>query len=225
MTVGFRIKKTWDRISPDLVDAFKPLPVANVGDCMSRMFAGGNALRPMHKDGVLAGPAFTVLTRPGDNLMLHKAIDIAQPGDVIVVDGGGDLTNSLFGEMMLMQAIKRGVAGLVLNGAVRDRDAFLDHNLPVFAAGVSHRGPYKDGPGEIGFPISLYGMRINPGDLILGDCDGVLCVPKEEAETVLAASRQKKAAEDKQMAAIADGTIDRGWVDKALKDKGCEFID
>ena len=142
-----------------------------------------------------------------------------------MVDGGGDLTNSLFGEMMLMQAIKRGVAGLVLNGAVRDRDAFLDHNLPVFAAGVSHRGPYKDGPGEIGFPISLYGMRINPGDLILGDCDGVLCVPKEEAETVLAASRQKKAAEDKQMAAIADGSIDRSWVDKALTDKGCEYID
>ncbi|HBC07038.1 MAG TPA: methyltransferase, partial [Rhodospirillaceae bacterium] len=101
----------------------------------------------------------------------------------------------------------------------------LDHSLPVFAAGVSHRGPYKDGPGEIGLPISLYSMRINPGDLILGDCDGVLCVPKEEAETVLAASRQKKAAEDKQMAAIADGSIDRSWVDKALTDKGCEFID
>ena len=90
MTVGFRIKKTWERIAPDMVENFKSLPVANVGDCMSRMFAGSNALRPMHKDGVLAGPAFTVLTRPGDNLMLHKAIDTAAPGDVIVVDGGGD---------------------------------------------------------------------------------------------------------------------------------------
>jgi regulator of RNase E activity RraA len=225
MTIGFRIKKTWERISPEMVENFKPLPVANVGDCMWRMYAGSNALRPMHKDGVLAGPAFTVLARPGDNLMLHKAIDTAAPGDVIVVDGGGDLTNSLFGEMMLMQAMKRGIAGLVINGAVRDRDAFLEHNLPVFAAGVSHRGPYKDGPGEIGFPISLYGMVINPGDLILGDCDGVLCVPKEEAATVLEAARAKKAAEEKQMAAIADGTVDRSWVDKALNDKGCEFVD
>lgn len=225
MTVGFRIKKTWDRISPDLIEQFKSIPVANVGDCMSRMYAGSNALRPMHRDGVLAGPAFTVLSRPGDNLMLHKAIDTAQPGDVIVVDAGGDLTNALFGEMMLMQAIKRGVAGLVINGAVRDRDAFLDHNLPVFAAGVTHRGPYKDGPGEIGFPISLYGMNINPGDLILGDCDGMLCVPKEQAETVLEAARAKNDAEEKQMKAIADGTVDRSWVDKALTDKGCEFID
>ncbi|MEQ8506121.1 MAG: RraA family protein [Rhodospirillales bacterium] len=225
MTVGFRIKKTWNRISPDLIEQFKPIPVANVGDCMSRMYAGSNALRPMHRDGVLAGPAFTVLSRPGDNLMLHKAIDTAQPGDVIVVDAGGDLTNALFGEMMLMQAIKRGIAGLVINGAVRDRDAFLDHNLPVFAAGVTHRGPYKDGPGEIGFPISLYGMNINPGDLILGDCDGVLCVPTDQAETVLEAARAKNDAEEKQMKAIADGTVDRSWVDKALNDKGCEFVD
>ena len=225
MTVGFRIKKTWNRISPDLIEQFKPIPVANVGDCMSRMYAGSNALRPMHRDGVLAGPAFTVLSRPGDNLMLHKAIDTAQPGDVIVVDAGGDLTNALFGEMMLMQAIKRGIAGLVINGAVRDRDAFLDHNLPVFAAGVTHRGPYKDGPGEIGFPISLYGMNINPGDLILRDCDGVLCVPTDQAETVLEAARAKNDAEEKQMKAIADGTVDRSWVDKALNDKGCEFVD
>ena len=225
MTVGFRIKKTWNRISPDLIEQFKPIPVANVGDCMSRMYAGSNALRPMHRDGVLAGPAFTVLSRHGDNLMLHKAIDTAQPGDVIVVDAGGDLTNALFGEMMLMQAIKRGIAGLVINGAVRDRDAFLDHNLPVFAAGVTHRGPYKDGPGEIGFPISLYGMNINPGDLILGDCDGVLCVPTDQAETVLEAARAKNDAEEKQMKAIADGTVDRSWVDKALNDKGCEFVD
>lgn len=225
MTVGFRIKKTWNRISPDLIEQFKPIPVANVGDCMSRMYAGSNALRPMHRDGVLAGPAFTVLSRPGDNLMLHKAIDTAAPGDVIVVDAGGDLTNALFGEMMLMQAIKRGIAGLVINGAVRDRDAFLEHNLPVFAAGVTHRGPYKDGPGEIGFPISLYGMNINPGDLILGDCDGVLCVPTDQAETVLEAARAKNDAEEKQMKAIADGTVDRSWVDKALSDKGCEFVD
>ena len=225
MTVGFRIKQSWGRIDPALVEKFKSIPVANVGDCMWRMYAGSNALRPMHKDGVLAGPAYTVLTRPGDNPMLHKAIDTAQPGDVIVCDGGGDLTNSLFGELMLLQAMKRGIAGLVFNGAIRDRDAFLEHNFPTYAAGVSHRGPFKDGPGEIGFPISLYGMPVKPGDLILGDCDGVLCVPREEAETVLAAAQAKNDAEEQTMKEIADGSIDRAWVDKTLKDRGCEFID
>lgn len=225
MTVGFRIKKTWDRISPDLVEQFKTIPVANVSDCMWRMDAGGDSLRPMHRDGVMAGPAFTVRSRPGDNLMLHKAIDMAEPGDVIVCDAGGDLTNSLFGELMLSIAIKRGIAGLVLNGAVRDRDAFLEHNLPVYAAGVSHRGPYKDGPGEIGFPVAVDGMVIEPGDLVLGDADGVLAVSKADAGDVLAAAQDKQAAEAKQIAAIADGTVDRSWVDKTLTERGCEFIE
>ena len=117
---------------------------------------------------ITAGPALTVRARPGDNLMLHKAIDMAAPGDVIVCDGGGDLTNALLGEMMLARAIGHGIAGVVIFGAVRDRQAFLERNLPVYAAGVTHRGPYRDGPGEIGFPISLNGMVIEPGDLIIG---------------------------------------------------------
>src|SRR3546814_15725465 len=110
---------------------------------------------------------------------------MAQPGDVIVCDAGGDVTNSLFGELMLAHAMVRGVAGLVINGAVRDRDAFLERNLPVYAVGVTHRGPYKDGPGEIGFAISLAGMVIQPGDLVLGDMDGVLAVPRASAAQVL----------------------------------------
>lgn len=225
MAYGLRIKKTWDRISPEAVAQFRGLPVANVSDSMWRMDAGGDALRPMHKDGYMAGPAFTVRTRPGDNLMLHKAIDMAEPGDIIVCDAGGELTNSLFGEMMLTHAIKRGVAGFVINGAIRDRDCFPKYNLPVFAAGVTHRGPYKDGPGEIGFPISLYGMTINPGDLMLGDADGVLCVPTDRAGEILAGAQAKQAAEAKQMEAIANGTVDRSWIDASLAEKGCEFID
>lgn len=225
MGYGFRIRQNWERISPDLVAAFKQLPVANVSDCMARIVAGGPALRPMHRDGMLAGPALTVRTRPGDNLMIHKAIDMAAPGDVIVVDAGGDLTNALIGEIMLAQAVKRDVAGFVLNGAVRDRDAFPVVNLPVFAAGVTHRGPYKDGPGEIGFAIGFAGLVIEPGDLVLGDADGVLSVPKAEAAEILRATQAKQAAEQVQMAEIEAGTLDRDWVDAALKAKGCEFLD
>lgn len=224
MSLGFRVNTSWTRMPPALVEAFRELPVANVSDSMSRMTSAGAGLRPMHKDGVLAGPALTVRTRPGDNLMLHKAIDMAQPGDVIVCDAGGDLSNSLFGELMLAHAIRRRVAGLVINGAVRDRPAFLEHNLPVYACGVTHRGPYRDGPGEIGFPVALQGMTIDPGDLVLGDFDGVVAVPRLVADEVLKGARAKREAETRQMKATLDGTLDRSWVDQALKSKGCEFI-
>ncbi len=223
MSVGFRIHNR-QRVAPKaLVEAFAKLPVANVSDDMSRMTAGGPRLRPMHTSGGLAGVALTVMSRPGDNLMLHKAIDMAEPGDIIVCDAGGELTNSLMGELMLAYAVKRGVAGFVLNGAIRDVDAFRETNLPTFAAGVTHRGPYKDGPGEINVPISLDGMVIEPGDIVIGDSDGVLCVPLAEAEEILKKTQAKHEAETRQMKAIAEGTNDRSWVDKALQERGCEF--
>ena len=118
--VGLQILKRTRQVSAQLVEAYKGLPVANISDCMSRMTAAGQRLRPMHRSGYLAGPALTVKTRPGDNLMIHKALTLAQPGDVIVVDGGGDLTNALFGEIMVATAVKIGLAGIVLNGATME---------------------------------------------------------------------------------------------------------
>jgi regulator of RNase E activity RraA len=223
MTIGFRVLTRARAVPQDVVERFAQLPVANVSDCMNRMTAGGARLRPMHQSGGLAGPALTVKTRPGDNLMLHKAIDMAVPGDVIVCDAGGDVTNSLMGELMLAYAKRKGVAGFVLNGALRDLDAFVATNLPTFAIGVSHRGPYKDGPGEINVPIAIEGMVIEPGDLVLGDSDGVLSVPYAEVEAVYARTIAKQEAETKQMAAIEAGTNDRAWVDAALKERGCAF--
>ncbi len=223
MATGFRILKRERAVSPDLVQRFLQLPVANVSDSMSRMTAAGPRLTKMHASGQMAGPAITVKTRPGDNLMLHKAIDMAVPGDVIVVDAGGDLTNSLMGELMLAYAVKKGVAGFVLNGAIRDADAFIAVNLPTFAAGITHRGPYKDGPGEINVPIAIDGMVIHPGDMVIGDSDGVLAVPFDAAEEIYAKTVAKGEAEAKQMAAIDAGTNDRSWVDAALKKLGCEI--
>lgn len=223
MPVGFRILNRETVAPQELVKAFASLPVANVSDSMARMTAGGAKLRPMHASGGMAGVALTVRARPGDNLMLHKAINMAQPGDVIVVDAGGDTTNALMGELMLAYAIKRGVAGFVLNGAIRDLDAFVATNLPTFAVGVTHRGPYKDGPGEINVPISLDGMVIAPGDIVIGDSDGVLAVPQAEAAEILKKTQAKQDAETRQMQAIAQGTNDRSWVDAALKKLGCAF--
>lgn len=222
---GNRIKRSLTRVERDLIQRFLPLPVANVSDVMSRMTAGGPRLRPMHRAGKLCGPALTVKSRPGDNLMLHKAIDMAEPGDVIVCDAGGEVTNALMGELMLAHAIRRGVGGFVLNGAIRDLEAFQARNLPVYALGITHRGPYKDGPGEIGFPISLDGMVVEPGDLILGDADGVLCVPRDQAEAILLRARKKQEAEERQMAETEAGTVDRSWIDRTLTAKACLLVD
>jgi regulator of RNase E activity RraA len=223
MTIGFRVLNRTRAVDLDVAKKFLELPVANVSDSMWRMSAGGPRLRPYHKSGQMAGPALTVKTRPGDNLMLHKAIDLAAPGDVIVCDGGGDLTNSLMGELMLAHAARRGVGGFVLDGAIRDVEAFLEVNLPTFAAGVSHRGPYKDGPGEINVPIALDGMVIEPGDLVIGDWDGVLAVPHDEVDGALARTQAKQDAEVTQMAEIKAGTSDRSWVDATLRANGCEM--
>lgn len=223
MKIGFRILNRLRVASPDLVAAFAKLPVANVSDSMSRMTAAGSRLRPMHSHGGMAGVALTVKARPGDNLMLHKAIDMAVPGDVIVVDAGGALDNALMGELMLAYAIKKGVVGFVIDGAVRDLDNFREVNLPVWAAGVTHRGPYKDGPGEINVPVAIDGMVIHPGDIVLGDSDGVLAVGLDGADDILVSTQAKSDAETKQMADITAGTNDRTWVDRALKDKGCKF--
>ena len=222
--IGFRILERRRTVSAALAQAYLQLPVANVSDCMSRMSAGGARLRPMHAGGRMAGPALTVRTRPGDNLMIHKALQLARPGDIIVVDGGGDLTNALIGEIMAGDALHSGVAGIVINGAIRDADEIRTMGLPVYAAGVTHRGPYKDGPGEINTPIAIDGMVIEPGDLMIGDGDGVLCVPLEHVESVLAAARQKQSAEAKTIADIAAGTYDRSWVDEALSRLNCEMV-
>jgi regulator of RNase E activity RraA len=221
--IGFSVQPIARRVSPEYVEKFRPLPVANISDCMSRLTGGGPRLRPYHAGGVLAGPAFTVKTRPGDNLMVHKALDIASPGDVVVVDAGGDLTNSIIGEIMVSYAINRKLAGLVINGSIRDCDALRDLSFPVFAAGVTHRGPLKSGPGEIGRAIAFDGMVIEPGDLIIGDGDGLLCIPFDEVEEVYQAAAAKKKAEDKVLAELrAGGSMDRAWVDATLKQLGCK---
>ncbi|CAM4140475.1 RraA family protein [Bordetella tumulicola] len=219
--IGFEILSRKRAISAEMVEKFRKLPVANISDCMSRMTAGGARLRPMHDGTLLAGPALTVSTRPGDNLMVHKALNLAQPGDVIVVDAGGDLTNAIIGEIMTSYAESRGIAGIIINGAIRDSGTIRRSAFPVYAAGVTHRGPYKDGPGVINGTIALDGMTIEPGDLILGDEDGLLCIPFDQAEAIYEQASAKHAAEEVTLANIAAGKLDTSWIDARLKALGC----
>ena len=221
--LGFRINRRRQKVQPDMVALFRKLPAANVSDAMARMVAAGPRLRPMHAGGTMAGSAFTVKTRPGDNLMVHKALDLAEPGDVIVVDAGWDMTNAIVGEIMTSYAEQRGIAGIVIAGSIRDSGALRGSPFPVYAAGVTHRGPYKDGPGEINVPLALDGMVINPGDLVLGDDDGLVCVPLGHVDEIYRAAKAKQDAEDKILAGIRAGEAqDRRWIDAALDRLGCE---
>ncbi len=219
--IGLRILNRTRAVDHAIAHRYLEVPVANVSDCMARMSAGGARLRPMHGSGRMAGPALTVKTRPGDNLMVHKALQLAVPGDVIVVDAGGDLTNAIIGEIMVGDAMRRQLGGIVINGAIRDAAWIKVGSFPVFAAGVTHRGPYKDGPGEINVPIAIDGMVIEPGDLIIGDDDGLLCVPYAETQALLDAANHKQAIEAKMVADIAAGTYRAPWIDETLKRLGC----
>lgn len=204
MSVGLRIGASRPEVSAELVERFAAIPVACISDSMRRMAAGGARLRPIGK-ARMVGPAIVVKTAPGDNLMVHKAIAMAKPGSVLVVDAGGDLTNAIIGERMVAVAADRGLAGIIINGAIRDADALRQHTLPVFAAGITHRGPYKNGPGEINVPVTVGGMVVHPGDIVVGDEDGVVSFPAAGAAALLEAVRAQVAREEETMKAIREG--------------------
>jgi len=220
MSASMRILDIPQRPDARLIAEFAKMVTPHLSDSMERLYAGGPRLRPMHREGKLAGPAFTVKTAAGDNLLVHKALDAARAGDVIVVDAGGFLDNAIIGELMMTRAKQRGVAGIVIWGAIRDSAEIGAGTYPVFAAGVTHRGPYKNGPGEINVPVMMGGTPVNPGDIIVGDADGLVAVPQELAAQVLASAKAILAKETASMKQILAGTVDRGWVDKALKEKG-----
>ena len=223
--IGFRILSVTKRVDKQLIEQYRNVVTPHISDNLNRIHSIGSELRPYHKEGKLIGTAITVKTRPGDNLLVHKAIDLAEPGDVIVVDAGGDTTNAIVGEIMMSLARKKGISGFVIDGAIRDLGAIQNSNFPVYAKGVTHRGPYKDGPGEINVPISVAGMLVHPGDLIIGDEDGLAVVPVEFAEEVLAKVKAQEIREREILESIENGTVDRSWVDETLRQKGCEFND
>jgi len=221
MTIGFRVRPIAQRATPQQAARAAALPAANIGDVMNRIQTMRGGFRAFGGKRQVAGPAFTVRTRSGDNLMLHHAIDIAEPGDVIVVDAAGDLSIAITGELMMGRAAQRGIAAVIIDGAVRDMAELAKLPLGVWACGVTPSGPYKDGPGEIGYPISCGGQVVMPGDLVMADEDGVVVIPREEADAVLVAAEAHHEKEIKAQAAIAAGTQDRRWVLEALRAKGC----
>ena len=177
-------------ISQEIVEAYKGIPTSIISDCMEKMFAVESKIKPFHPNPIMVGHAITIHCPPGDNLVLQKAIELAQPGDVLVMNAGGDTTQAPVGEIVVSNCIRKGAAGLVIDGPIRDSDILPSLSIPVFAKGVTHRGCYKDGPGEINVTIACGGVVVRPGDLVVGDSDGVVIVPHEEAEALLPSLRK-----------------------------------
>lgn len=223
MQAGFQVLKRRSAVANEWVNKFASIPVANISDSMSRLNAGGARLRPMHAGGVLCGPVVTVKTCPGDNLMTHMALNLAVAGDVIVVDAGGELTNAIVGERMLAYCIAKEFAGIVIHGAVRDYGWIRQNNFPVYACGVTHQGPYKNGPGEINTPISVGGMVVAPGDLMVGDEDGLICVPQACVPDVYPKAAAKFKHESETFAVIGKGDNDLAGYRAKLAHLGCFF--
>lgn len=223
---GFRYKTDLERPEQSVIEAFKGLMdqtgclTGNVGDCLGRGAGMNSRIKGLSHGMKLIGPALTVKVPPDDNLMIHKALTLVKPGDVIVIDGGGDHSWALLGFLMVRTAIKLQVAGIVVDGAVRDAAEIRHVGFPLFAAGVSPNGPFKEGPGEINYPIHCGGQVVHPGDLIVADDDGVVVVKKELAAECINQVKELIEREKKRLAEIESGLTTRPGLDEIMRRKG-----
>lgn len=214
---GTRIEPSPALASDSLIKAFASVVTPHISDNMGRHI-GARGLTRYNRTGKLVGTALTVKTRPGDNLYIYKALMMLKPGHVLVVDAQGDTNNAVIGELIKLYALQRGCVGFVIDGAIRDVACF--ESTPCYAKAVVHCGPYKTGPGEINVPVSIGGMVINPGDIVVGDEDGLVAFSQEAAEQVLVKAREHEAHEERVKAEIATQAIEQSWITNALVKAG-----
>jgi regulator of RNase E activity RraA len=228
MPVGKRIYLKRAMPDPEIMNQFKTIPASNTADVMGRSCAMNPRIKLVSspKAQMMVGPAYTVKCRAGDNLLLHAALNYCSEGDVIVVSNEGDATRSLIGEVMMAYLFyTKKVAGIIIDGPIRDIDEIEKWDFPVYCNGTTPGGPYKEGPGEINVPISCGEISVNPGDIILTDPDGIIVIPRKDATTVLADAKKFQADDEAKLIAAKNGTAKRDWVEKSLADKGFEIID
>ena len=194
--VGNRIFKDFERPSKELVELFRDIPSSNINDEMCRLYCMHDYIHPLNEMPLL-GTAFTVKTAIGDSLFIHEALDLAKPGDVLVIDAGSGNNRSLAGEIMLTLAYKKGLAGVVVDGCLRDLDGIRKLPMAVYAKGITPQGPFKNGPGEINVPVSCGGQVVFPGDILVGDQDGIVVIRPQDAEKIAQAALKRKQGEDK----------------------------
>lgn len=219
---GFRVRTEIPRLDPALMDQFRKFATPDISDLLNRLYAVNPAIRCLTSpEHVICGPACTVKVFPGDNLMVHKALDVARPGDIVVVDSGGSTSNAVLGDLISTKAKHRQIAGFVIDGLVRDLPSIMPLDFPVFARGTTPIGPLHRGPGEINFPICCGGIVVNPGDLIVGDAAGVIVVPREIAAELLDRLNQHHDANVAYLESVQRGDFSNQWVDRLLEAQGC----
>jgi len=218
--MSYKALSQFERVTPDQVSRARKFQAAILCDVAGRRGTMNSRIRALHPAMTVCGPAFTVEVRPGDNLLFHVALAVAKPGDVIVVDGKADDTCALVGELMVTQAAAARLEGFVVDAAMRDVGSLASGKFPVFAAGTNPCGPTKGLAGRLSIPVSAGGVAVNPGDLIVGDADGVVVIPRADVENVLEAAHKKVELEAQRIKEIEEGIFVSPWLNDALRQAG-----
>lgn len=201
----YDIVKNFERPSKELLEEFSKMQAATLHEVMGKKGAMLSDIRPAWSGTFVCGSALTVQSRPGDNLMLHKAVSMAKPGDILIVTVDGYLEAGIWGEIITVAAMEKGIVGIVTDGSVRDTMPIKELGFAMFSRGISMKGTTKQNPGKINNPITLGGVVVNPGDIVLGDNDGVVVVPLKIVREVLEAAKNKEKAESDVMNKIREG--------------------
>jgi RraA family protein len=218
---GFRVKMDFPRLPLEMMTQFREFATPDISDLLNRLYAVNPAIHCLTGAHTLCGPACTVKVFPGDNLMVHKALDVAEPGDIVVIDAGGSTMNAVLGDLISTKAKHRHIQGFIIDGLVRDLPEIIELNFPVFARGMTPIGPLHRGPGEINFPICCGGVVVNPGDVVVADAAGVVVVPQGIAQDLIERLHAHKASNADYLAAVKRGDFSNAWVDRALADHQC----
>lgn len=218
--IGFGIDSSFERPALSLIEEIKNFSTPALSDGLNKFGAMDAGIKPILDSAKIAGPALTLRLRPGDNLMLHKAMGELRKGDVLVVDTGNSRSCCIMGELLATAAIQAGAAGIVIDGGIRDILELRERGYPIFYRFICPNVGDKDGPGEIGIPISCGGVPVRSGDIIVGDANGVVVIPPHLAEQVMEDARKKLSYEEKRMQDILNGVIVKADVDELLMKKG-----
>src|SRR5438045_7378658 len=219
---GFRVKTEFRRLDSHFMEKFTEFATPDISDMFNRLYAMASAIACLTgKQHRLCGSACTVKVFPGDNLMVHKSLDVAIPGDIVVIDAHSSSMNAVLGDLVSTKAQHRGIAGFVVDGFIRDLPDILELDFPIFARGTTSIGPLHRGPGEINYPICCGGIVVNPGDVIVGDEAGLVVVPREIVAELLQRLQQYRATNAAYFASVRRGDFSNQWVDRLLQEHGC----
>lgn len=222
MNENFTINPVLRAPDQHVLRAFEAIPTAHISDNLRRL-EGIVGLRRFHRSRKLVGTAVTVKARPGDNLLTYKALSMmSSPGHVLVVDAGGVTINAIVGDLLLEYARQRACSGFVVDGAIRDSAAFYEADFPCYARDTNHRGPFKTGPGSVNVPVSIGGQVVQPGDMLVGDEDGIVVFPAAQAPQLLEAARRHAQHEQTIRDEILTGNVRQSWMDKMFAAHGLE---